>query len=301
MFFCMSVLFCSNTVQADTRLSVLDAVVLGVVEGLTEYLPVSSTGHLILTAQALGLGQGAESRSAINTYLVVIQVGAILAVVFVYGAHLWKMALGLFGKDPEGAHLLRAVVVAFLPAAAVGLLLESWIDTYLFGLWPTSFAWLAGGLALVRWGHKSKDGAEGEGLEMKDLTVKKALVIGCLQVIAMWPGTSRSLVTILGGRLVGLRLKDSVMFSFLLGMLTLTAATAYKLLGSGREMVEVLGLQNILLGIAVAWLSAWVAVKSMVAYLKKHGLEIFGYYRIALAVVTVLLILTGVLQADAGL
>ncbi len=180
------------------------------------------------------------------------------------------------------------------------MLLESWIDAHLFGLWPTSFAWLAGGMALVHWGHKSKDSPEDEGLEMKDLTVKKALIIGGMQVIAMWPGTSRSLVTIIGGRLAGLRLKDSVIFSFLLGMLTLTAATVYKLLGSGVEMIEVLGFQNLLLGIAVAWLSAWVAVKSMVAYLKKHGLEIFGYYRIALAVITAILLLRGVIQADMG-
>lgn len=293
--------FLATPLFAEHRLTVPEAVILGVVEGFTEYLPVSSTGHLILTRQALGLGETEEARAAINSYLVVIQVGAILAVVSVYGAYLWKMFLGLFNKHAEGRHLLGVVIVAFLPAAFAGLLLESWIDAYLFGLWPTSFAWLAGGIALVRWGHRSKDGPESVALEMKDLTVKKALVIGALQVVAMWPGTSRSLVTILGGRLVGLTLKDSVIFSFLLGMLTLTAATVYKLMGSGGDMVQVLGLQNVLLGILVAWFSAWVAVRSMVAYLKKHGLELFGYYRIALAAVTVLLIFAGILDADSGL
>jgi undecaprenyl-diphosphatase len=277
------------------------AVILGIVEGLTEFLPVSSTGHLILARQLLGLGETEEARAAINTYLVVIQVGAILAVVAVYGSYLWQMFLGLLGKHAEGAKLLRNVSVAFLPAALVGLLMESWIDTYLFGLWPTSFAWLVGGVALVHWGHRSKDGPDTKGLELKDLTLRKALIIGCLQVVAMWPGTSRSLVTILGGRLVGLTLKDSVIFSFLLGMLTLGAATGYKLLGGGAEMVQMLGLPNLLLGVAVAGVSAWIAVKGMVAYLKKHGLEIFGYYRIALAVITVLLLLVGIIDADSGI
>lgn len=277
----------------DARLSARDAVVLGIVEGLTEYIPVSSTGHLILASQALNLGVAPEVRSAINTYLVVIQVGAILAVVTLYGNYLWDMFLGLLGKSKSGKHLLTAVLIAFIPAAVIGLLFERWIDAYLFGLWPVVFAWLVGGLALLRWGHKSKEGEDAPRLELADITPRMALIIGCMQVIAMWPGTSRSLVTIIGGRIAGLRLRDSVIFSFVLGMLTLTAATLYKLLGQGAEMVEILGAQNLILGTVVAWGSAWIAVKSMVAYLKRHGLEIFGYYRIALAVITTLLLLTG--------
>lgn len=279
---------------ADPPLSPRDAIVLGIVEGLTEYVPVSSTGHLILTSQALRLGEDPEVRSAINTYLVVIQVGAILAVVTVYGKYLWMMGLGLFGKSPDGRHLLGAVIIAFIPAAIVGLLLERWIDQYLFGLWPVVFAWLVGGIALIRWGRKPDPRKESEGLLMKDICCRKALIIGGLQVIAMWPGTSRSLVTILGGRLAGLSMKESVTFSFLLGMLTLTAATVYKLLGQGREMIEILGVQNLVLGTIVAWFSAWIAVKSMVTYLKKHGLGLFGFYRVALAGITTILLLRGI-------
>lgn len=286
-------LFLFPAFAEDARLSARDAVVLGIVEGLTEYIPVSSTGHLILASQALNLGEAPEVRSAINTYLVVIQVGAILAVVTIYGNYLWDMFLGLLGKSKSGKHLLTAVLIAFIPAAVIGLLFERWIDAYLFGLWPVVFAWLVGGLALLRWGHKSKEDGEAPRLELADITPRMALIIGCMQVIAMWPGTSRSLVTIIGGRIAGLRLRDSVIFSFVLGMLTLTAATLYKLLGQGAEMVEILGAQNLILGTVVAWVSAWVAVKSMVAYLKRHGLEIFGYYRIALAVITTLLLLTG--------
>lgn len=279
---------------ADTTLSSRDAIILGIVEGLTEYIPVSSTGHLILTSQALNLGDEPEVRSAINTYLVVIQVGAIMAVVTVYGKYLWLMFLGVLGKSLAGRHLVISIIIAFIPAAVVGLLLEKWIDQYLFGLWPVVFAWLMGGIALIIWGRKPDPHVEMEGLLMKDITPRKALIIGGLQVIAMWPGTSRSLVTILGGRLAGLSMKESVTFSFLLGMLTLTAATFYKLLGQGQEMVEVLGVQNLVLGTFVAWIAAWIAVKSMVAYLKKHGLGLFGFYRVALAVVTTILLLQGI-------
>lgn len=284
----------STSLFADSTLSSLDATVLGIVEGLTEFIPVSSTGHLILASQALGLGEDPEVRSAINTYLVVIQVGAIMAVISLYGKYLWMMLLGLFGKSHAGQHLLISVIIAFIPAALVGLLLESWIDKYLFGLWPVVFAWFVGGAALIVWGKKPDPDTELEGLLMKDITPKKALIIGGLQVVAMWPGTSRSLVTILGGRLAGLSLKESVTFSFLLGMLTLTAATVYKLLGQGQEMVEMLGVQNLLLGTVVAWASAWVAVKGMVTYLKRHGLGLFGFYRVGLGLVTTFLLLRGI-------
>lgn len=278
------------------------AVVMGVVEGVTEFLPVSSTGHLILAKQAFGLGENnPEAHEAIHSYLVVIQVGAILAVVAVYGAHLREMLLGLFGKSAKGRHLLISVMVAFIPAAVAGLMLERWIDIHLRGLWATNLAWLVGGMALVHWGHRSREGEDSDGLEMGQLTPRMALFIGLLQVVAMWPGVSRSLVTILGGRLVGLGLKDSVVFSFLLGMLTLAAATAYKILIGGAVMMESLGMVNVFLGVVVAWFSAWVAVKGMVAYLKKHGLEVFGYYRIALAALTAILILAGKLEPESAL
>jgi undecaprenyl-diphosphatase len=294
VLFCLLALF-SLPLFSDTTLSSRDAIVLGIVEGLTEFVPVSSTGHLILTSQALGLGEEPEVRSAINTYLVVIQVGAIMAVISIYGKYLWMMLLGLFGKSHAGQHLLISVIIAFIPAAVVGLLLEAWIDQYLFGLWPVVFAWFVGGAALIIWGKKPDPDTEMEGLLMKDITPKKALIIGGLQVVAMWPGTSRSLVTILGGRLAGLSLKESVTFSFLLGMLTLTAATIYKLLGQGQEMVQILGVHNLVLGTLVAWVSAWIAVKSMVTYLKKHGLGLFGFYRVALGIITTLLLIQGIL------
>ncbi len=281
--------------DAPKEMNALHAILLGVVEGLTEYLPVSSTGHLILTSKALGLGNTAEQAAAINSYLVVIQLGAILAVVAVYASYIKSMILGVFGKDPDGLRLLICIVVAFIPAAVLALLFEDQIKGLLFGLWPVTFAWFVGGAALMIWGNKSQD-QDQPGLDMSELTPKKALIIGFLQCLALWPGTSRSLVTILGGRLAGLNLNAAVVFSFLLGMVTLSAATVYDLIFNGKEMLEHLGLDMLIIGNVVACLSAWIAVKAMVGFLKKHGLRAFGLYRVALAVLTAGLLLSQVLQ-----
>ncbi|MDF3127683.1 undecaprenyl-diphosphate phosphatase [Kiritimatiellaeota bacterium B1221] len=296
-----SFLFIAAPLFADPSLphgemTTFEAVVLGLVEGITEYLPVSSTGHLILASQAMGMGEDEVYRSSVNTYLVVIQIGAILAVITVYGSYIRRMFLGLIGRDAGGRKLLISLIVAFIPAAVAGLLLDDWISSVLYGLWYVGIAWFLGGVALLKWNGKENENEDNStALHMEDLSVKQALIIGSMQVIAMWPGVSRSLVTIIGGRVVKLSLKDSVIFSFLLGMLTLSAATGYKLLDSGTEMLDTLGLRTILLGIFIAYLSAWIAVKTMVAFLKKHGLGLFGIYRIALALVTVILLSRGVL------
>ncbi len=281
--------------EATSTMSAQQAIILGVVEGLTEFLPVSSTGHLILTSRALGLGSTPSQQEAINSYLVVIQIGAILAVVAVYASYLRSMVRGLFGQDPLGLRLIRNLLIAFCPAAVLALLLEDIIKGILFGLWPVTFAWFVGGVALMIWGDKSKD-QDDTGIEMEDLTCKGALTIGLLQCLALWPGTSRSLVTILGGRLAGLTLRASVIFSFLLGMMTLTAATAYDLVFHGKHMMEQLGADKFILGSVVAGLSAWVAVSGMVGYLRKHGLGIFGIYRVGLSIITAFLLLSGVLS-----
>lgn len=281
----------------ELHMTPIQAIILGVVEGLTEFLPVSSTGHLILTEHALGLAKTPEIKQAADAYTIVIQVGAILAVLGVYHHQIKLILLGLIGKSAEGLRLFRNIVTAFIPAAIVGLLLVDLIKQYLFGLWPVTFAWFVGGVALMIWGKNSKDSEEQAGCGLENLTVKQALVIGVLQTVAVWPGTSRSLVTILGGRLVGLNLKDSVLFSFLLGMVTLGASTSYDLLKEGALMVEMFGISNLLIGIIAAWGSAWLAVKGMVGYLKKHGLGVFGIYRVLLAITSAILLLTGVLTA----
>jgi undecaprenyl-diphosphatase len=298
----------------------LEAIILGIVEGLTEYLPVSSTGHLILAQRAMGL-----EGDAANAYAICIQAGAILAVLSLYWKRTWQAIRGWAGKigigpgDPAGFRLGLNIVVAFMPAAVIGLLFDDAIEAYLFGLWPIVFAWFVGGVAILvvaRMRKATRTGkdnalAEGErersgGLDLDAMTWRMALIIGLIQCLAMWPGTSRSLVTIVGGVLVGLSLASAVEFSFLLGVVTLVAATLYKaLLDSvvvdGQDMMMVLwmareyGWTSMIIGSVAAWASAVLAVKWMVAYLKRRGLSIFGYYRVGIAVVVAALILTNVL------
>jgi undecaprenyl-diphosphatase len=266
-----------------------EALILGFVEGLTEYLPVSSTGHLILTQRMLGIPESEAS----NAYAVCIQAGAIIAVLGLYWRRMQQMTLGVaaqggFGKRDEWHHagwtLARNIVIAFLPAAVVGLLLDDWIESVLFGLQYTVIAWFVGGVAILAtsW-YRGRRGGEHTGLPLESLGWRGALAIGLIQCIAMWPGTSRSLVTIVGGVLVGLQLGAAVEFSFLLGVITLLAATGYKMRDAGPVMMESYGLQSMLIGSAAAWVSAVIAVKWMVTFLKRHGMEIFGVYRIALA------------------
>ena len=269
-------------------MSNLEALILGLVEGLTEYLPISSTGHLLVTQRLLGI----ESSNSADAFAICIQAGAILAVLGLYRMRVWKMTLGMLGRDDQGRNLGFCIVLAFLPSAFIGLLLEKTIKKYLFGgeewgLWPVVAAWFFGGVAIlaVTMFRKMRGATPHSGLDLEHITLRMALVIGLFQCIAMWPGVSRSLLTIVGGLLVGLSIPAAVEFSFLLGVVTLTAATAYDALKHGQEMLEHYGMVPLLVGFTAAWISAVVAIKWMVGYLKSHGLEIFGWYRIAAALV----------------
>lgn len=263
------------------------ALLLGIVEGLTEYLPVSSTGHLLLTQRLLGI----ESSDVSDAFAICIQAGAIIAVLGLYRARVAQMLAGLVGRNPDGKRLAINIVAAFLPAAALGLLLEKLIKKYLFGgaefgLWPVVAAWMVGGIAIlvVSRIRRSRGKVPSSGLDLDQLTMRMAVIIGAAQCIAMWPGVSRSLITIVGGVIVGLSLPAAVEFSFLLGVVTLSAATAKDALSHGQEMLAAYGATPLLIGFGAAWLSAVLAVKWMVGYLKSHGMEIFGWYRVLLAI-----------------
>ncbi|NCF84931.1 MAG: undecaprenyl-diphosphatase UppP [Verrucomicrobiaceae bacterium] len=265
------------------------AFILGIVEGVTEYLPVSSTGHLILTQHALNI----PPSEAANAYAICIQAGAILAVLGVYWKHVMEIVAGWLGKvgigkgDEEGLRLGVCIIAAFIPAAVLGLLFDDKIEEKLFNLTTIVIAWFVGGVAIlatVYYRRRRKD-VQGAGKSLAQLTWKLAVIIGFIQCIAMCPGTSRSLVTIVGGVLVGLSLSAAVEFSFLLGVLTLCAATVYKAKDAGPLMVAEYGWGPMLVGSFAAWISAVIAVKWMVSYLQKHSMAVFAYYRIALAII----------------
>lgn len=272
------------------------SLLLGLVEGITEYLPVSSTGHLLIAERLMGIGL-AEDKIAADAFAISIQGGAIAAVMGLYYKQVWQMFLGLLGKSPAGLQLLIKLVIAFLPAALTALTLEKWIKAHLFGIQPIIIAWFTGGVLILAtcWWKRRNPRAENQ-LTLADMTWRMALVIGLLQCVAMWPGTSRSLMTIVGGIVVGLRPKDAVEFSFLLGVMTLGAATAKDTLEYGSLMLQTFGMGNLLIGFIASTVSAALAVKWLVAYLQKHGMEIFGWYRIAIAVIAAILVTTGVLH-----
>jgi undecaprenyl-diphosphatase len=280
--------------------SLLEAIILGIVEGITEYLPVSSTGHLILASSLLGL-DGRVDKQSLDAFNIVIQGGAILAVLGLYRARVWQMVRGVLGRDPGGRRLLVNVVAAFLPAAVIGVLAASTIQRHLFFPLPVLSALAIGGVVMIlidRWHRRRFHEETRAHIDIDAMPLRAALLIGALQCLAMWPGTSRSMVTIVGGVLAGLRPRQAAEFSFILGLPTLGGATFYSLAkdvmrDGGTNMFEALGIAPLAAGLIVATVSAALAVRWLVSFLTRHGLAPFGWYRLALCVVMALLIWQG--------
>lgn len=275
-------------------LSVLEAIVLGVVEGVTEFLPISSTGHLLVTSRILDVGQSGRAEDAIKAYEIAIQSGAILAVLGLYRHRFATMVEGATGRSADGRRVLIAVLLAFVPAAIVGFLGEQLIKDWLFGVWPVIAAWAVGGLLIIVF---SRNGvlAPRAGRALEAITPRDALIIGVAQVAAMWPGTSRSLVTIVAALLLGFSMVAAVEFSFLLGFLTLGAATGYSVVKDGELMLDVFGVFTPLVGLVAAFIAAVVSMRWMVSYLQRHDLAIFGWYRIGVAALTALLVVASII------
>lgn len=294
------------------ELSVADAITLGVVEGVTEYLPISSTGHLIVVSRLLGLesqkplvGRDGEPlwyrkpspkypggvpltlKLATDTYVVVIQFGAIAAVAILYWSQLISMLRGLLGRDPAGLRLLINLLIAFTPAAVIGLLAHRWIDENLFSVGAVIIAQIAGAILMFfaeSW-RRRRAVLVKHVPESSELTYRQVASIGLLQCVAMWPGTSRSMMTIVGGYFAGLDPRRAAEFSFLLGFITLSAATGLKSFTSGAAMIQVFGWFPVLLGIVVAAVTAAISVRFLVSWLARHGLAAFAVYRLVLAAV----------------
>lgn len=241
---------------------------------------MSSTGHLILVSHWLGsVDEGAKS------FDIVIQLGAILAVIGHYRGLFAERLRGLRSGDAASRQLLLALSVAFLPAALTGFLLGKLIKRLLFGPLPVAAALLVGGVVMIgveRW-RKARHVTGEHGLERVTLT--RALLIGCGQCFALWPGMSRSMSTIVAGQLAGLSTATAAEFSFLLSVPTLGAATLYEIYKGRHDLLQGVGTAQLLVGLSVSFVVAWLVIAAFLRYLGKRGLEPFGYYRIALAIV----------------
>jgi len=276
------------------------ALVLGLIEGITEFIPISSTGHLVLAESLLGLDRPPELKHATDTFIIAIQGGAILAVLGLYWPSMVRMTRGLLGRDRDGLRLFTNICIAFVPAAVVGLLVHGWIDRYLMDDLPVIIFLAFGGLLMIFVGRgnifQRTDGPD----SLSALRPRHALVIGLSQCFAMLPGMSRSMVTIVGGMFVGLTPARSAEFSFLLGLPTLVAACLYRLVVDSNDnghmdmvdMFEHMGALPVIVGFITATLTSAIAIKWLVAYLKKHGLAAFGWYRIGFAIVMAIVLLT---------
>lgn len=251
----------------------LQALILSIVEGLTEFLPVSSTGHMILTEGVLGM----KSNDFVQAFIINIQFGAILSVVVLY----WKRFF-------QSLKFYYKLFIAFLPAAFFGLLLSDYIDALLESVYVVAAMLIIGGVVLVfvdKW--FKKPAAD------QTVTYKKALIIGFYQVLAMIPGTSRSAATIIGGMTQKLDKKTAAEFSFFLAVPTMFAASGYKLL-ENYKAINVDNIGILIFGNVVAFVVAFFAIKSFIRYLTEHGFKIFGYYRIVIGVLIFVLYALGV-------
>lgn len=275
-------------------MNIIESVIIAVVEGLTEFLPVSSTGHMIITQHLLGV----ESTPFVKAFTFIIQFGAILSVVWLY----WKRFFRLnHTPAPENATPLKRFLhkydfywklfVAFIPAAVLGLLLEKYIDAMLESVEVVAIMLIVGGVFMI-----FCDRIFNKGSDSTELTEKRAFRIGLMQCISMIPGVSRSMATIVGGMSQRLSRKNAAEFSFFLAVPTMFAATCYKLLKLYMDFGSSVIMDNLavlIVGNVVAFVVAVLAVKFFIDYVTKYGFKLFGYYRIIVGVVILVMLMSG--------
>jgi undecaprenyl-diphosphatase len=255
----------------------LKAFVLGIVEGLTEFLPISSTGHLILAGATLGFDHPNK-----DVFYVAIQTGAMLAVLWEYRARFFKVDVEFY----------RNLAVAFIPAAVLGLLFAKYIKAYLFKPVPVALAFIIGGIIILLVERRAP---AARVATTRDMTWLDALKVGCAQCVAMIPGTSRSGATIIGGMLFGLSRKTATEFSFFLGVPTLMAAGAYDLWKS-RDDLSVSDLPMWGIGVIVSFIAAFVVIRWLIRYVANHDFRPFAWYRIAFGAVVLITAYTGLVE-----
>ncbi len=249
----------------------LEALILAIIEGITEFLPISSTGHMVIASTFMGISDNALTKN----FEIVIQLGAILSVVVLY----WRKFLTSF-------RFYVKLAFAFLPAAIAGFFLENYIDRLLANVWVVIIAILLGGIVLIfvdRWFKHA------EGTEEQELSWFQAFKIGCFQCIAMIPGVSRAAATIIGGMAVGLNRRTAAEFSFFLAVPTMLGASAKKMMDSYKT-IQHHDIVILLLGSIVAFVVAMFAIKAFIGFLKQYGFKWFGYYRIVIGVVLAVIV-----------
>jgi undecaprenyl-diphosphatase len=271
-------------------MDLIDATLLGLVEGLTEFVPVSSTGHLILAGAWLGLDHTEAQKHAVDAFDIVIQAGAWLACVWYYWPLLMERYGDLRAQTPErvrqGRNLLQGLAIAFVPVMVVGLLARKQIKALFFGPTTVAAALAVGGVVMIAadlWLRAKEKAQAGQPLEA--LTRRQSVLVGAFQCLALIPGTSRSMATMLGGLFAGMNRKAAADFSFLLAIPVLGAATAYELLKEWQLLLNEIGVVAIVIGLIAAFLSGLASISVFLKIIGKFGLVPFGIYRIVLAAV----------------
>lgn len=257
-------------------MSFLHAIILGIVEGITEFLPISSTGHMVITSSLMGI----ENNEFTKAFEVIIQFGAILSVLVLY----WRRFLPEWG-------FYKKLFVAFLPTAVIGFIVKDLVDQLLASVQIVAWALIIGGIILI-WSDKIFAHLTATGRKTNELSYLDSIKLGLFQSLAMIPGVSRSAATIMGGLTLGMNKKEAAEFSFFLAVPTMAAATGYKLLKIYKT-IEPSQISLLLVGCGVAFIVAMLAIKFFIGVVSRYGFKGFGYYRIILGVIILIMLYSG--------
>ncbi|CAB1216856.1 undecaprenyl-diphosphate phosphatase [Acinetobacter bouvetii] len=267
-------------------LLLLKAAIMGIVEGITEFLPISSTGHLILASELMNFWTKEKS----DLFVVAIQMGAILAVIYEYWNKLWGAATGLVSGEPKGRHLGISLILASIPIMIVGLTFGEKVKELLFNDISVAIGLIVGGV-IIWWVEKNPPKVNAE--EVENISLKEAIYIGLIQVLALFPGTSRSGATIIGAMMLGVSRKAATEFSFFLGIPVIVGAGLldlvknYQIYQTGEDWT------TFFLGLIVSFVSALILIRVLVAYVAKRDFMVFAWYRIASGLLILLFAFTG--------
>ena len=273
----------------------IETIVLAIVEGITEFLPVSSTGHMIIVQDLFSM----QDDAFMKLYMIVVQLAAVMAVVILYWPRIWHVIKGIFTGDKDALHFFGVWIVGCIPAAVLGVLLDDLIDNYLFSTSTVAIALIIGAIMML-WGEK-RVAVHNTNDEVYKITYKQAWRVGIAQTMSLMPGFSRSAATIIGGWSAGLSTSAAADYSFFLAIPIMIGASGYSLLKFFMDDAAVAAivpgdLWAGLIGCVVSFVVAWLVVKSFLNFLKTKPLLVFAYYRIALAIILIILLAVGIIN-----